>query len=152
VALGSGPSTVWLGYALQGRLIAIDHDLDRAAATRDLLHEHGLTGVEVRHAPKVPLQVEGKPIYWYEAAALDDLQDVGLLVIDGTLAPSGPDALTPALQVLGSRLADGAAVVVDEVPTRVAPRQGGGSGLTVQRRLPGRWTVLTHPTAPVPAA
>jgi predicted O-methyltransferase YrrM len=151
VALGSGPSTVWLGYALQGRLIAIDHDLDRVAATRDLLREHGLTGVEVRHAPKASLPMDGKPLDWYEVEALEDLRDIGLLVVDGTLAPSGPDALTPALQVLGGRLAEGAAVLVDEVPTRVAPRQGGGAGLTSQRRLAGRWTALSKPGSPVPA-
>jgi predicted O-methyltransferase YrrM len=152
VALGSGPSTVWLGYALQGRLIAVDHDLDRVTETRELLREHGLTGVEVRHAPKASLPVEGKGVDWYELDALEDLRDIGLLVVDGTLAPSGPDALTPALQALGGRLAEGAAVVVDAVPARVAPRQGGGSGLTAQRRLAGRWTVLAQPGAPVPTA
>jgi predicted O-methyltransferase YrrM len=148
VALGSGPSTVWLGYALPGRLVAVDHDLDRATETRQLLREHGLPSVEVRHAPKAPLPVDGKSIDWYETAALDGLQDIALLVVDGTLAPTGPDALAPALHALKARLAPGATVVVDEAPSRVAPRQGGG--LTAQHPLAGRWTALSHPGTPVP--
>jgi predicted O-methyltransferase YrrM len=143
---------VWLGYACQGRLVAVDHDMDRAEQTRQLLREHGLTAVEVRHAPKGELSVEGKSVDWYDAQALHGLDEIGLLVVDGTLAPTGPDALTPALHVLGDRLTAGAAVVVDEVPSRVAPRQGGGLVLTTQRRLAGRWTALARPGSPVPAA
>lgn len=150
VALGSGPSTIWLGYALAGKgLVAIDHDLDRACQTRHLVREHGLAGVEVGHAPTAELSVEGKGVDWYDVDALDGLQHIGLLVVDGTLAPGGPEALTAALHVLGRRLAPGAAVLVDEVPARVAPRQGGGFSLTAQRRLAGRWTVLSQPTSPV---
>ncbi|NMO52574.1 class I SAM-dependent methyltransferase [Actinoplanes sp. TBRC 11911] len=148
VALGSGPSTVWLGYALPGRLVAVDHDLDRVTATRQLLHEHGLSDVAVRHAPKAPLPLEGASVDWYETDALDDLRDIALLVVDGTLALPGADALTPALHVLAARLAPGATVVVDEAPARVAPRQGGG--MTAQRPLTGRWTALSQPGAPIP--
>jgi predicted O-methyltransferase YrrM len=143
VALGSGPATVWLGYALApagGRLVAVDHDQARVAAVRATLQEHGLTAVEVRHAPLAELTVEGKAVDWYDVDALDGLQDIDLLVVDGTAAP-GPDAIAPALHVLGRRLADEGTVVVDEAPARVAPRQG-GFGLTEERRLAGRWTTL----------
>jgi predicted O-methyltransferase YrrM len=150
VALGSGPSTIWLGYALEGgdrRLIAVEHDEARAEATRAMLAAHGLTFVEVRHAPLAELRVDGKPVDWYDVDALDGLQDIEMLVVDGTIAPA-PDALAPALHVLGRRLAQGAAVVVDEVPApSVAPRQGGGFPLTAQQRLAGRWTTLTYATA-----
>jgi predicted O-methyltransferase YrrM len=153
VVLGSGPSTIWLGYALsesEGRLIAVDHDEARIEATRGMLAVHGLTSVEVRHAPLAELKVDGKPVDWYDVDALDGLTDINLLVVDGTIAPA-PDALAPALHVLGRRLAAGAAVVVDEVPApSVAPRQGGGFPLTPQQRLAGRWTTLTYATA-VPA-
>jgi len=149
VALGSGPSTIWLGYALEGddrRLIAVDHDEARAEATRAMLAAHGLTGVEVRHAPLAELRVDGKPVDWYDVDALDGLRDIDLLVVDGTIAPAA-EALAPALHVLGRRLTPGAAVVVDEVPApTVAPRQGGGFPLTAQQRLAGRWTTLTYAT------
>ncbi|GIM95152.1 class I SAM-dependent methyltransferase [Paractinoplanes toevensis] len=152
VVLGGGPATIWLGYALEatgGRLVAVDHDRKRAEATRQLLAEHGLTGVEVRHAMAAELTVDGRNVDWYDVDALDGLTDIDLLVVDGTSAP-GTEAVAPALHVLGRRLADSGAVVVDEVPGRVAPRQG-GFGLTEQRRLSGRWTTLAQPQAPTPA-
>ena len=152
VALGSGPATIWLGYVLEaagGRLVAVDHDSARAESTRVLLGEHGLTGVEVRHAPLAELAVDGRSVDWYDVDALDGLGEIDLLVVDSTVAP-GADALAPALHVLGRRLAAEAAVVVDEAPGRVAPRQG-GFGLTEQRRLAGRWTTLACPQTPVPA-
>ncbi|GIE93662.1 class I SAM-dependent methyltransferase [Paractinoplanes rishiriensis] len=153
VALGSGPATIWLGYALEavgGRLVAVDHDALRAETTRGMLREHGLTAAEVRHAPVAELSVEGRTVDWYDVDALDGLSDIDLLVVDGTAAP-GREAVAPALHVLGRRLAAGAAVVVDEAPARSAPRQGGGFGLTEQRRLAGRWITLASPQAPVSA-
>jgi predicted O-methyltransferase YrrM len=152
VVLGSGPATIWLGYALAatgGRLVAVDHDRARAELTRAAVLEHGLDGVQVRHAGTVELMVEGRAADWYDVDALDGLQEIDLLVVDGTAAP-GPEAVAPALHVLGRRLADGGAVVVD-APARVAPRQG-GSGLTEQRRLTGRWTILAQPQTPARTA
>jgi predicted O-methyltransferase YrrM len=150
VALGSGPSTIWMGYALQesgGRLVAVDHDAARADGTRALLAEHGLTAVEVRHAPPAELTVGGRAVDWYDVEALAGLRDIDLLVVDGTIAPA-PDALAPALHVLGRRLSGSAAVVVDRTPSEpAAPRQGGGFPLTAERRLAGRWTTLTYAAA-----
>jgi predicted O-methyltransferase YrrM len=151
VALGSGPSTIWLGYALEGgdrRLIVVDHDQARADGTKAMLAAHGLDAVEVRHAPLAELRVDGKPVDWYDVDTLEGLHDIDLLVVDGTIAPT-PDALAPALHVLGRRLAAGATVVADEVPPApsVAPRQGGGFPLTAEQKLAGRWTTLTYATA-----
>ena len=154
VVLGSGASTVWLGYALEagaGRLVAVDHDRARAEDTRALLAAHRITGVEVRHAPLAELSVDGRPVDWYDVDALDGLHDIDLLVVDGSITPATPDPLAPALHVLGRRLATDAAVLVDEVPARTAPRQGGGFGLTAQREPAGRWITLAQPPAPVPA-
>jgi len=129
VALGSGPSTVWLGYALEqgGRLVVVDHDGDRAAQTRALLLAHGLTAVEVLHAPLTELTVEGRTVDWYDVDALDGLQDIDLLIVDGPV----PEATAPAMHVLGRRLADGAEVVVADAG-RAVPRQS------------GRWASLPH--------
>jgi predicted O-methyltransferase YrrM len=140
VVLGGSAATVWIAYALErteGRLVAVDHDAERAERTRAALREHGLAAVEVRHAGAAELIVEGRPIDWYDVDALDGLQDIDLLVVDGTAAP-GSEAVAPALHVLGRRLSAGGAVVVDEVPTRTVPRQGSFE----QRRLAGRWTTL----------
>ncbi|MFF5293434.1 class I SAM-dependent methyltransferase [Paractinoplanes globisporus] len=144
---GAGPAAVWLGYALAesgGRLVVVELDQARAEAIRGALHEHGLAAVEVRHAPPAELTVDGRSVDWYDVDALDGLTGIDLLVVEGA------DAVAPALHVLGRRLADGGAVVV-EAPTHVAPRQG-GFGLTEQRRVSGRWTVLAHPQSPAAAA
>ncbi|GAA0570804.1 hypothetical protein GCM10010172_64080 [Paractinoplanes ferrugineus] len=150
VVLGGGPATIWLGYGLEaagGRLVAVDHDQKRAEDTRQMLRDHGLDRVEVRYAVTAELTVDGRTVDWYDVDALDGLSGIDLLVVDGTAAPGG-EAVAPALHVLGRRLADGGAVVVDEVPGRVAPRQS-TFGLTEQRRFAGRWTTLAHPVAPV---
>jgi predicted O-methyltransferase YrrM len=154
VALGGGPATIWLGYALAGTgaLVAIEHDAVRAQSTRSMLAAHGLPAVTVLHAPPAELSVEGRTVDWYDVDALAALRDIDLLIVDGTLAPGGTEALTPALHVLGRRLAPGAAVVVDEPPiseSRVAPRQG-GLPLRPQTRLAGRWTTLSYAHAPLP--
>ncbi len=122
-----------------------DHDAARAESTRNLLREHGLDAVEVRHAAPAELTVDGRTVDWYDVDALDGLREIDLLVVDGTVAP-GAEAVAPALHVLGRRLAGDAAVVVDEAPARTAPRQG-GFGLTEQRRLAGRWITLAAPPA-----
>jgi len=145
VALGSGPATVWLGYALAeagGRLVAVEHDPERAEATRADVQAHGLAGVEVRLVPLAELTVDGKAVDWYDVDALDGLREIDLLVVDGSVAPAA-EAVAPALHVLGRRLAGAAAVVVD-TPATVVPRQS-ASGLTEQGRLSGRWRTLAQP-------
>jgi predicted O-methyltransferase YrrM len=145
VALGAGAAAVWLGYALEkaGRLVVVEHDAERAAQSRALLLAHGLTGVEVLHAPLAELTLDGRGVDWYDVDALDRLRDIDLLVVDG---PARPDALAPALHVLGRRLAAGGAVVVEEGP-RPAPRQG---GFLPERPPVGRWTALSPAPAMTP--
>jgi predicted O-methyltransferase YrrM len=150
--LGSGTSSVWLGYALEqygGRLVSLDHDTDYARQTRAMLAAHGLTGVaEVREAPLRELVADGKSYQWYDVDKLADLTGVELLLIDGPPAATGPDARYPALGVLQKRLAATATVVLDDADrpderdavqrwTREVP------GLTEERRLLGRHAVLS---------
>ncbi len=146
VALGAGPAAVWLGYAVDaGRLVVVEHDAERAAQTRSLLLSHGLTGVEVLHAPLTELSLDGGTADWYDVDALDELREIDLLVVDG---PAGAESLPPALHVLGRRLSGGGAVVAEDGP-RAAPRQG---GYTPERPVVGRWTVLAYTPAMTPVA
>jgi predicted O-methyltransferase YrrM len=120
VVLGAGPATVWLGYAVEkgGRLVVVEHDAERAAQIRSQLLAHDLTTVEVLHAPLTDLSVESRTMPWYDVDALDGLQDIDLLLVDGP----GPDPVAPAMHVLGRRLAAGAEVVT--VPRlQTVPRQ-----------------------------
>lgn len=116
--LGSGTSTVWLGYAVEqtgGRLVSLDHDEEFGERTSEQLRRHGLTAVaQVRQAPLRDLELAGGAYRWYDPAALDDLQDVDLLLIDGPPGALGPMARYPALPVLLPRLSPRARVLLDD--------------------------------------
>jgi predicted O-methyltransferase YrrM len=118
--LGSGTSTIWIGYALEqvggGRLMTLEHQPDFAERTRALVDIHGLDKlVEVRDAPLTKIQLGDSTTPWYALDALVDLQEIDLLVVDGPPGSVGRRARYPALPVLVDRLADGAIVVLDDV-------------------------------------
>jgi predicted O-methyltransferase YrrM len=153
VELGSGTSSVWIGYTLEqvgGRLISLDHDLEYAQKTRAMLSAHGLTGMtEVRHAPLTPLTIDGKIYPWYDVAALADVRGVDMLLVDGPPEATGPNARFPALHVLEPKLAGTATIVFDD-----ANRQDEQAalvrwtetyaGLSRERELLGRHAVLSY--------
>ncbi len=151
--LGSGTSSVWIAYALErcgGRLISLDHDPGYAAKTRAIMTEHGLTSVaEVRDAPLRPVAIEGRNFPWYDTAALADLDQVDLLLIDGPPEKTGPDARYPALTVLEGRLADTATIVFDDAhrpDEQIALRRWIETieGLTEEGESLGRHAVLSY--------
>lgn len=113
--LGSGPSTVWMAYAVEeagGRIVALDHDAERAARTRAALATHRLAGVaEIREAP---------------LEALGDLRGVGLLVVGRPELLTGPDAM----RLLATLLADVATVSLRGNPDAVARWLQTTEGLT----------------------
>jgi len=159
VELGSGTSSVWLGYALQkygGRLVSLDHDPGYARQTRALVTAHGLDEVvEVREAPLRELAANGKTYQWYDVQALDDLTDIDLLLVDGPPAATGPDARYPALPVLAEKLAGTATVILDDT-NRQDEREAVQSwirevpGLTEEQRLLGRHAVLSYSRTAAP--
>jgi predicted O-methyltransferase YrrM len=116
--LGSGTSTVWIAYAIErigGRLVSVDHDHGYAERTRWLLGTHGLAGVaEVRDAPLCTLTLDGDGYQWYDVAAIEDVADIDLLLVDGPPGAVGHDARYPALRVLERRLSPVATVVLDD--------------------------------------
>jgi predicted O-methyltransferase YrrM len=120
VELGSGTSTVWLGYGVvqqrHGRVVSVDHLPDYAERTRLALGLHGLSSVtEVRHAPLTEIMVGDDTYRWYEQSAFADLDQIDLLFIDGPPGSTGHDARYPAVPLLLQRLADGALVVLDDI-------------------------------------
>ncbi|WP_250001763.1 class I SAM-dependent methyltransferase [Actinoplanes sp. M2I2] len=115
--LGGGASTVWMAYAVEevgGRLVSLDNS-GRAELTRASLAAHQLAEVaEVREAP---------------LEALADLDDVGLLVVGGGDAPTGPHA--PAgMRLLTSLLADVATISLRGAPDAMARWLETTEGLT----------------------
>ena len=119
VELGSGTSSIWIGYALErlgGRLISIDHEPEYAGRTRRMVAAHGLgTVVEVREAPLRPIEVRGEPYDWYDVDALADVDDIDLLIVDGPPGSTGPMSRYPALDMLRHKLSRTATVFLDDL-------------------------------------
>lgn len=120
VECGSGSSSVWLGYTTQqlgtGRIVSLEHDERYADMSRDLLQAHGLDDVvEVRHAPLVPWDGGTGPQPWYDLRAIQDLEKIGLVLVDGPPGTLGEAARYPALPLLLPKCADGALILLDDV-------------------------------------
>lgn len=114
VELGSGLSTVWLAYLLErsgGRLISIDHDEHYATQTRAELTRHGLAEVVDLRLAALTTGATGT---WYDESALEDLDRIDLLLVDGPPQSIGPAARAPALPFFATRLSSEALVILDD--------------------------------------
>ncbi|MDX6277626.1 MAG: hypothetical protein QOJ72_1754 [Nocardioidaceae bacterium] len=122
VECGSGTSTMWLALAakqrgLTTRIVALDHSAEYAAKTNRLLERHGVADIAVaRVAPLVDvIGVDGTTQKWYDPAAIQDLDGIGLLFVDGPPATVGSLARFPALPHLWSKLTPAASIVMDDM-------------------------------------
>jgi hypothetical protein len=120
VECGSGASSVWLGYIVErlgtGRVVAIEHDEHYLRRSTELVRAHHLEEtVEIRHAPLEPWIDEDDEHYqWYTVAALADLADIALLLVDGPPGATGPQARYPAGPELIPRCAGDAVIILDD--------------------------------------
>lgn len=118
--LGSGTSTLFAAKALEhansgGRLVALEHLSDFAEFGNQLLKEHGLDHVaEVRFAPLVETEIDGKTYLWYDTGAVTDVRNIDVLIVDGPPQTTGTLARYPAYPMLRDRLNDAAILVVDD--------------------------------------
>jgi predicted O-methyltransferase YrrM len=157
VECGSGASSIWVGYALErlggGRCIALEHDLEFAQATREMVERHGLSGfVEVRDAPLRAVDVDGETFQWYDPEALRDVRDADLVFVDGPPGFTGPLARFPAVPVLKPLLsAQGAVVILDDAgrPEEQAAQQRWcedfGATVIASSTVESGWTSLSVP-------
>lgn len=117
--LGSGVSTVVMAYASRdasaGSIVSLDHDPEYAAITRRELAAHGLSDrATVHDAPLVTVQTSRGARTWYDLSAIEGMQDIDLLIVDGPPRKTGPDSRWPAFDQLHDRMAPGAVVVLDD--------------------------------------
>ena len=119
VEIGSGGSSVWVGYCLErqarGRCISLEHDEEYAAKTRAEVARHGLTKyVEVVHAPLTQVDVAGETFRWYDLTNVEGLSDIDIVFVDGPPGTTGPLARYPAFPMLRDHCAPGARFILDD--------------------------------------
>lgn len=117
--LGSGVSTVVMAMALReqgsGQLTSVDHDPVYAEKTRRELDAQDLKDWAVVHEARLaPTDTPRGSVPWYDITSINDLDQIDLLVIDGPPRKTCADARLPAFELLRSRLAPGAIVVLDD--------------------------------------
>ena len=121
VECGSGVSTVMMALAIRAgawdsRIVSLEHRADFKAATDELLVKHGVDHlVDVRLAPLVTGHLDGHDTPWYDASALEDLADVGLVLVDGPPTLTGPLARYPVVPLLRDRLAQECVIIADDL-------------------------------------
>lgn len=120
VELGSGSSTLVLGYALEqhghGRVFALDHLETYATRTDRLIRRHALSNrAEVRHAPLVDVELDGETWPWYDPDALDGVSEsIDMVFVDGPPHEIRSRARYPALPVLIDQMSEEAVIVLDD--------------------------------------
>ena len=121
VECGSGASTLWLAlamrkFAIDGRIIALDHDPVFGSKTRGFLARHDVADLaEVRDAPLESFSLDGETYSWYARRAWEDLKGIDLLFVDGPPATTGHQARYPALPLLAGSLSPVATAVLDDL-------------------------------------
>lgn len=116
--LGSGTTTIWLGYLskkIGGKVVSLDHLEHYLNLTRSAVNRHELGDVvETRLAPLEPIECDGRSFDWYSLAAMADLSQIDMLIVDGPPAATGPKARYPSLPELFHLLAPHATVILDD--------------------------------------
>jgi len=117
---GSGVSTVVMALAAKEhgipvRIVALEHQPAWAEHTRAMLARHGVAEyAEVRVAPLARTSIAEHETPWYDEAALADLSDIGLLLVDGPPEGTGERARYPMVPLLKDKLAHRCTILVDD--------------------------------------
>jgi len=116
---GSGISTVIAAYCLEkigsGKIVSLEQDAAHAGRTSDMLRLHGLDEyAEVVHSPIAEIEVDGNFMQWYDTRALDGLDGIGMVVVDGPSLSKGPLRRYPVLPLVADHLDKEAVVILDD--------------------------------------
>ena len=121
VECGPGTTTVYAAAALRSlglessRIVGLEHQPGYADQTRRALSKHGLDQIaEIRVAPLTEWHVDGAVYSWYSPDALDALNEIDLLIVDGPPRATGHWARYPAFPALRDHLRERAYLLVDD--------------------------------------
>lgn len=118
VELGSGTSTVWLGYEAEShglQVTSIDHLEEFAAQTRNYLSKHALaTSTKVYTMPLSEVQTEEYKLSWYDLDRSKLPSTIDLLLVDGPPGSVGRYSRFPAVPELWDRLSPNATIILDD--------------------------------------
>lgn len=118
VELGSGTSTVWLGYEAEShglQVTSIDHLEEFAAQTRNYLSKHALaTFTKVYTMPLSEIQTEEDKRSWYDLDLSKLPSTIDLLLVDGPPGSVGRYSRFPAVPELWDRLSPNATIILDD--------------------------------------
>jgi len=136
--LGSGVSTLITAYSLKrfggGRVISFEHDAAWCEVTSGYIAQHDLGDyAEVRYAPIDEAEINGRLWKWYDPSALQGIDSVDMLVVDGPPADTQPLARYPALPLVAHLLTDKAVIVLDD------------TGREDERSIIGMWDAESGP-------
>ncbi len=119
VEVGSGTSTLVAAYCLKkigrGKIISLDHLEKYATITQQTVESHELDNfVTVVHAPLKSFSKSGGELLWYDDSALEHVESIDLLIVDGP--PKNVSALAryPAISLLRSKLHQDTVVLLDD--------------------------------------
>ncbi|MCB0596685.1 MAG: class I SAM-dependent methyltransferase [Lewinellaceae bacterium] len=124
VEAGSGVSSIILSELLlstksTARHYALDHLEKYASQTREKIAN---PGSKVLYAPLREYLIDGKSWKWYDLSALDGVEQIDMLVIDGPPEPIQKLARYPALPLLKDKLSPNAIIILDDTNRRSEQR------------------------------
>lgn len=117
--LGSGSSTVILGYCLKqqkrGKLISLEHEEVFYEKTKELIEMHELTDyVTLIYTPFVKTEIDNFNGVWYDTSRLDNIDKIDILLVDGPPGFLQKNSRYPALPLLFNHLKDEALIIADD--------------------------------------
>jgi len=122
VELGSGVSTVVLGYLLenffpQGRLITLEHEYDFFMDTKEQLSLHSLKSVNLIFAPFSYYRIGNESFRFYDVSLLEKVlkeRKIDFLIVNGPPESTQKLARYPALPLLREHLSDDFVLFLDD--------------------------------------
>jgi predicted O-methyltransferase YrrM len=121
IDFGSGTSTLISAYSQATykdkcpRIYSFDHDAEFSTKTKQLLNLHNIDSfVKVYHTPLETIELRNETFQFYNVSALDEVDSIDLVFIDGPHGKRGILDRYPALPLVYDKLSKNAVIIVDD--------------------------------------